>query len=130
VASVPLLWVVPLALYLCTFILAFSRLPSWWQRGMALALPLIALYLTALLVSDEALMTRTLAAHLLGLFVVGMVCHGQLASSRPAAARLTEFYLWVAVGGALGSAFNALLAPHLFSWVVEYPLTLVAAVLL
>jgi len=61
------------------------------------------------------------------LFVAGLVCHGQLAQLRPPAERLTEFYLWVALGGALGGAFNALLAPVLFSSVTEYPLAIAAA---
>jgi hypothetical protein len=59
-----------------------------------------------------------------------MVYHGELARSRPPAERLTEYYLWIAVGGALGSVFNALVAPHLFSWVMEYPLVLALAAFL
>jgi hypothetical protein len=64
------------------------------------------------------------------LFVAAMVCHGELARRRPPARRLTEYYLWLAFGGALGSCFNTLVAPQLFSWVVEYPLALSLAAFL
>src|SRR5262249_10574072 len=68
--------------------------------------------------------------HLLTFFVLSMVCHGELARSRPPADRLTEFFLWVGVGGVLGGVFNALVAPVIFSRPIEYPLVLVAACLL
>jgi hypothetical protein len=68
--------------------------------------------------------------HVLTFFVISIVCHGELASGRPSADRLTEFFLWVAVGGVLGGIFNALLAPMVFSRLIEYPLVLVAACLL
>src|ERR687883_368461 len=68
--------------------------------------------------------------HLLGFFVVAMVMHGELARDRPPARHLTEFYLWVAVGGMLGGVFNALIAPVVFNSVVEYPLAIILAGLL
>src|SRR5262249_15487498 len=71
-----------------------------------------------------------LGLHLFGLFGIGMVCHGELAQSRPAAEHLTEFYLWMATGGALGGLFTALVAPLIFSSITEYPLALVLASLL
>jgi len=71
-----------------------------------------------------------LALHLGCFFVAGMVCHGELARRRPPAARLTEFYLFLSVGGVLGGVFNALLAPLIFSGPWEYPLALVAACLM
>src|SRR5262249_30011859 len=64
------------------------------------------------------------------LFVAAMVCHGELARLRPSARWLTEYYLWIAVGGALGSSFNSLAAPVLFDWVAEYPLALTLAAFL
>src|SRR5208282_6566168 len=67
---------------------------------------------------------------LLALFAVAMVCHGEVARSRPATQHLTEYYLWVSVGGVLGGAFNALLAPVIFSTVVELPIALVLAAML
>jgi len=71
-----------------------------------------------------------LVMELTALFVVAMVCHGELARSRPAPRHLTEFYLWVSVGGVLGGAFNALLAPVIFRTVMEFPIALVLAALL
>ena len=63
-------------------------------------------------------------------FVAALVCHTQLADDRPSATHLAEYYLWIAIGGALGSVFNVLLAPILFSSIVEYPLAIVIACLL
>src|SRR6185436_4639462 len=68
--------------------------------------------------------------HLLAFFVVAMVCHGEIARDRPNPRHLTQFYLWISLGGVLGGVFNALLAPVIFSGVWEYPLTLVMAGLL
>ena len=68
--------------------------------------------------------------NLLTLFVAAMFCHGELALDRPPPSQLTEFYLWLGVGGVLGGLFNALLAPLIFPWVVEYPLGLLFACLL
>ena len=129
VASVPLMWIAPLALYLLSFIVAFARAtPAWVHRVMVVLLPLAL----ALQLANEGTMGlgTILATHLTTLFVAAMVCHGELARSRPPARRLTEYYLWIAVGGALGSCFNALVAPFLFSWVVEYPFALALAALL
>jgi hypothetical protein len=129
VASVPLMWIAPLALYLLSFIFAFARAtPAWVHRAMILALPLA---LVCQLASQETFRLGTmLAAHLTTLFVAAMVSHGELARCRPPSRWLTEYYLWIALGGALGSAFNALVAPLLFSWVVEYPLALALAAFL
>jgi hypothetical protein len=130
VAPIPLLWVVPLALYLITFIIAFApraRLPLQ-TFGKVLAVCAIALTLTLLAGATEPL-GLVLGIHLVTFFVAALVCHGRLAAERPAADQLTSFYLWMSVGGVLGGAFNALLAPMLFHRLgfVEYPLALVAA---
>src|SRR5207253_5912606 len=71
-----------------------------------------------------------LALHLVAVFVVALMCHGELARSRPAPERLTEFYLYISLGGVLGGAFNALVAPVVFSSVVEHEIALVGACLL
>ncbi len=133
VAAAPLLWVVPLILYLLTFILVFARRPPLRHATMVRVLPmlLIPLVITAAPgVSFTMALPLILALHLGCFFVVGMVCHGELARRRPPAARLTEFYLFLSVGGVLGGAFNALLAPLIFSGPWEYPLALVAACLM
>jgi spermidine synthase len=134
VAAIPLLWVLPLALYLLSFILVFAKPQPLFSRAMILAMPpLVLLLLFMMLSGTRAPFWRfwmTGVLHLVVLFVVAMVCHGELAKSRPATHRLTEFYLWMSLGGVLGGLFNALLAPLIFNTVAEYPLALVLACLL
>jgi SAM-dependent methyltransferase len=135
VVSAPLLWVVPLMLYLLTFILVFARRPPLRHAAMARVFPL--LLITVVIVGAPGLPQDlvqfpplTMAFHLGAFFAACMVCHGELARQRPPAARLTEFYFFLAAGGVLGGAFNALLAPLIFPGVWEYPLALIAACLL
>jgi hypothetical protein len=128
---VPLLWVIPLALYLLSFILTFAGLPRWVFWVTVGLLPVVLLGQALLAFATEGLpLWKQLGVHLGTLFVVAMVCHGELARRRPATRRLTEFYLWLAVGGVLGGVFNGLLAPLLFNSAAEFPLALVAAGLL
>ncbi len=130
VAAIPLLWVIPLALYLLSFILVFARWPEWLHNTLLLALPPLLLFLVFQMQSGMTPRIGVLVfLHLLVLFVVALVCHGELALSRPAPRYLTEFYLWLSVGGALGGLFNALLAPAIFRGVAEYELALVLACL-
>jgi hypothetical protein len=129
--AIPLLWVLPLGLYLLSFILVFAPLPDGVQRGMIALLPFAVLSLTFTMLSEIALgITWTIGIHLAAFFVVAMVCHGELARTRPAPAYLTEFYLLMSLGGVLGGLFNALLAPLVFKSVLEYPLLLAGACLL
>jgi len=130
VASVPLLWIVPLALYLTTFIVAFARTGQWSIRAANRILPFLATALLyVILCRATQPVTLLIALHLGFLFLAGVVCHGRLVSLRPPAEQLTGFYLALAIGGVLGSAFNALLAPHLFQTVAEYPLAIALACL-
>jgi hypothetical protein len=122
VAAVPLLWVVPLALYLVTFVLCFGKPDG--HRWAIFALPAVLVLQVWVMLGGTASIEMAIASSLVTLFVAAMVCHGELARSRPSAEHLTEFYLWLAAGGAIGSAFNALVAPLVFSWIVEYPLAL------
>jgi hypothetical protein len=132
VAAVPLLWILPLAIYLLTFVLAFSRRSPLPHRGMLRAMPHAALALTVLLcvAAYGRLPLPFMLFHLLVFFVLAMVCHGELARTRPPVENLTEFYLGIALGGVLGGALNALVAPVVFDTVAEYPLSLVLAVAL
>jgi hypothetical protein len=130
VAPVPLLWVIPLVIYLLTFILVFGGAATVLRRFLVFALPPVLLLQTGLLVSEETRLGLLFGVLLLTFFVVAMVCHGELGRSRPPARFLTEFYLWISAGGALGGLFNALVAPFVFSSVIEYPLVLVLAALL
>jgi spermidine synthase len=131
IAPIPLLWVVPLALYLLTFILVFAGRPLLPHPVMRRALPIVLLPLAIVICAQATQPIGLLIAlHLATFFVVAMLCHGELAAERPPPQHLTEFYLWMSAGGALGGMFNALLAPILFTTVVEYPLALVLACLL
>ena len=130
IAPVPLLWVLPLVAYLGSFVFAFAPRPdpSPLVRLARLTTPLLVVVLVHVVVTgaQRPLIALT-ALHVIVLFAVALVAHGELAGDRPHASRLTEFYLWVAVGGALGGAFNALLAPVVFPTLVEYPLAIALA---
>jgi hypothetical protein len=125
VAAVPLLWVVPLALYLLTFILAFARRPLAPVRPLSRILAILAVGLAVSLIvgAKRPAWTVTLL-HLATFFTGALLCHGRLAACRPHPSRLTEFYLLIAVGGVLGGMFNALAGPALFDSVAEYPIAL------
>jgi hypothetical protein len=131
IAAIPLLWVLPLGVYLVTFILAFSRAAWPRKRWSSVALAVLATCVVATFWAfTKPWAWLLIPLHLLTLFAVGMVGHGRLAAGRPATDRLTEFYLLIGLGGVLGGAFNALAAPVLFRSVLEYPLILLVACLL
>ncbi len=128
VAAVPLLWIVPLVVYLLTFVLVFSRRTIVPHGIVARVLPLWVLPLAWLIVFSTRLPVAILGPiHLVAFFVAAMVCHGELARRRPEGRYLTEFYLSMSLGGVLGGLFNALVAPLIFTSVLEYPLALVLA---
>ena len=128
---VPLLWVVPLSIYLLSFILQFSRGRANVRLWGRFLLPLFALPVVfSLAYGATQPLWFFVPGHLAFFFAACMVCHGQLANDRPSSQYVTEFYLWLSVGGALGGLFNALLAPLLFHRVIEYPLMIVLACLL
>jgi SAM-dependent methyltransferase len=128
IAAIPLFWVVPLALYLMTFMLVFAKKPPIPHRWMVRIFPLFAT-ITLLWIISEGSEPRWLVAfmHVSTAFVAFMVCHGELVAMRPPVARLTEFYLFMSLGGVLGGIVNALLAPAIFTSIFEYPLAIVAA---
>ena len=131
VAAIPLLWVAPLALYLLTFILVFARPAGAVHPWMVRLMPVAALLLLAkLLIGLRVPFLLDLALDLGGFFVLSMACHGELARLRPGPEYLTQYYLLMSLGGALGGLVNALVAPLAFNLVLEYPLALVAACLL
>lgn len=190
IAAIPLLWVLPLALYLLSFIIVFAkvshRAQAWivalealvvfcigmtrvhplvadssndmvhaifwtvalalfvgclailWLRdgqlnhkAMILALPLLLLLVIFMMLSEiKPGILDTIALHLLTLFVVAMVCHGELAHDRPAPEYLTEFFLLMSVGGVVGGLFNALIAPLIFNSLAEYKVAMIVACLL
>ncbi len=125
IAAIPLLWVVPLAIYLLTFTLVFGRRRIIPHRVWVELLPVALLPLVLVLVAraNEPL-ALVIPTHLVVFFVAAMVCHGELARDKPDPRHLTEFYLWLSAGGVVGGAFTALLAPIVFTNVLEYPLVL------
>ena len=131
IMAMPLLWVIPLAAYLISFILAFSPAGETHRRIAVFLAPI------ALLVAGGAgfLSLGTAAtfyglASILLLLIVATALHGSLAADRPPASSLTEFYLWMAAGGVVGGLFPALIAPQIFDWTYEHPILLLCAALL
>lgn len=123
IAPVPLFWLVPLGVYLGTFVLAFGGEQRWFFRAAAWVHPFLLLGVAAWLVLDDH-PGWALALHLAAYGVTAYVAHGQLARERPEPRRLTTFYLWLGVGGVLGGVFSAIVAPMLLSPRAEY-LTLI-----
>jgi hypothetical protein len=132
-SPIPLFWIIPLALYLLSFVFVFARWPVVWtdqpHRAMLLIQPVAIAILIAFLASHAASITAMIVINVLAFFVTTLVCHGELAKDRPGTKHLTEFYLWMSVGGMIGGMFNALLAPILFVYVLEFGLALWAACL-
>jgi hypothetical protein len=157
-SPIPLLWIIPLALYLLSFILVFANFPKSVRLG-AFTIPAgswtgmphtVVLFLQPILILLLCVMLQqSFASHLnflgwfsipgpvlhislamLAFFATALVCHGEMAKDRPEPRHLTEFYLWMSVGGMVGGIFNGLVAPLLFWGVAEFPLAIVLGVLL
>lgn len=128
VAATPLLWVIPLSIYLLTFVIVFARSG---RKVSAPAAVIHALLITALILAffwqSSLGFRRGYALHLTTFAFTALVLHGELAASRPSTRHLTEFYLWISLGGALGGAFTALVVPLIFKSTRDYTLMLVLA---
>lgn len=126
IVPLPMLWVIPLALYLLTFILVFANKQILPHSVMRRALPIVLLPLMIVICAQATQpLWMLVGLHLLAFFIITMVCHGELAADRPAPQQLTEFYLWLSIGGAIGGLFNALIAPFIFNTLAEYQWVLV-----
>jgi len=126
VAAIPLLWVLPLALYLLSFVLCFDA-SGWYRRW--LFLPLLAAGFAAICVSlfkSNPSIWTLIPLYSATLFAACMVCHGELARAKPDPRYLTGFYLMVALGGALGGIFVGLVAPNVFDELYELPIAMLA----
>ncbi|WP_199247730.1 spermidine synthase [[Phormidium] sp. ETS-05] len=134
-AAIPLLWAIPLGIYLLSFIVTFARTSRWPSRWFLLVLPLLftALIFLVLLQAMRPLWLF-LPLHLAGLFIAACIFHGELARRRPqlgaSGGNLTGFYLWMAFGGLLGGVFNAIVSPLIFPTLLEYPLIMVLSILI
>jgi hypothetical protein len=130
VAAAPLLWVLPLSLYLLTWVLVFQSRPLLPHKWMLMLQPLaIAGDVVLLAKGGEQNLLLTLGGHQLCFFVIAMACHGELGRTRPPAKYLTGFYVALSFGGMLGGLFAGLISPYAFSWVAEYPILLALAAL-
>ena len=129
VAPIPFLWVLPLGVYLLSFILCFER-EKVYHRGVFLPLLVIALDGAAYAIyanEGNPSIAWTIPTFVAALFISCMVCNGELARLKPDPRHLTSFYLMIALGGALGGVFVAIVAPHLFHTYLELPLSMVAS---
>jgi hypothetical protein len=124
VAPVPFLWVVPLSIYLLSFILCFDAPRYYHRRGFLIALPIAFIALDQVLAEVGMPVPLLVSVLCLALFVFCMVCHGELVRRRPPVRHLTLFYLMLSIGGALGGSFVGLLAPALFNAYFELPIGL------
>ncbi|MEH2483059.1 hypothetical protein V1282_006416 [Nitrobacteraceae bacterium AZCC 2146] len=130
IAAAPLLWVLPLSLYLLTWVLVFQSRPLLPHKWMLMAQPVaIAVVIVLLAIGGEQNLLLTLGGNLLCFFVIAMACHGELAHARPAATYLTGYYVALSFGGMVGGLFAGLIAPFTFSWIAEYPILIALAVL-
>ncbi len=130
--SLPLLWVIPLSLYLLTFIIAFSKKNIISYNVVLKLQPIVASVALALsAMGDISLTWISIPLHLISLAVIALMCHMRLANKRPLEnnEHLTNFYLMIAIGGALGGVVNAFIAPAIFNYLYEYPIILVLSTL-
>jgi hypothetical protein len=143
VVAVPFLWVLPLALYLFTFVLVFARRPlfasRWMLLGQTVFVALLAGWFGAPLnevvqnipgLRVDLGLVAAISLHVGAMFFTTLVCHSELAQRRPEAKHLTEYYLWMSLGGVVGGFLAAIVAPLVFHTVLEYPLALFAGLLL
>lgn len=130
IAAAPLLWVIPLSLYLLTWVLVFQRRPLIPHKLALLLQPFaVAAIVTLMLYTKRLGLFFNLTGHLVAFFIIALACHGELARTRPAPQHLTTFYVALSFGGMLGGLFAGLIAPYAFSWLAEYPILAVFAVL-
>ena len=129
-AAVPLFWVLPLAIYLLTFVIAFQSRPVVPHSLVVKVFPFVILALAGLMIIDPfSTIIELVVVHLTAFFVIALLCHGELARRRPAPKYLTAFYMRISAGGMIGGIAVGLIAPQVFNWVAEYPLLIALSVL-
>src|SRR5205085_3568123 len=115
IAAAPFMWVIPLALYLATFVIVFSNRPVLPHNWMVAIEPLFIVALVGVMVFEiRAYIFGILALNVVAVFVITLVCHGELARSRPDARYLTGFYMWMSAGGVIAGIFAGLIPPNIF----------------
>jgi spermidine synthase len=128
IAAVPFLWIVPLSLFLLTFILAFAQRRIFSVQLLSQATAILAVAVLCLIpLGHHIPVAAKLALHVGFFFIAALLCHSVLVDQRPSSGRLTAFYLWMSFGGVLGGVFASLLAPVLFTSIAEYPILVILA---
>ena len=127
IASAPFLWIIPLALYLLTFVIVFAKQPIVTPRQLARLFPWVILVALIAGFVLKLFVLVSIGLSLMCYFIIALFCHGRLVEARPDVSNLTEFYIWMSFGGVLGGVFNALIAPAIFPNVYEYLIILIAA---
>jgi hypothetical protein len=130
IAAAPFLWVVPLAIYLLTFVAVFRERPWIAHANVVRVVPFVVAPLAVSLIGGEKVFwLTTIALNLVVFALLTLMCHGELYARRPSPRRLTEFYLCTSFGGVIGGAFAGLLAPQIFNGNYEYPILIALALL-
>jgi len=126
IGSAPLLWVIPLALYLLTFIIAYARMPKLYRPILSNTAPVAVLLLIFIMSAKYEIISpfQMLGLHLFAYFMLALLMHTELAHDRPDPKYLTNYFLWISFGGVLGGLFNAIVAPFVFSQAYEYPIAI------
>lgn len=124
IASAPFLWVIPLALYLLTFVIVFAKRRIVTTQHLSKLFPAVILVAIAAGYVLKMYIILSVVLSLLSYFIIALLCHSRLVDERPDTSHLTEFYIWMSFGGVLGGVFNALIAPQIFSNVYEYLIVL------
>jgi len=127
IASAPFLWIIPLALYLLTFVIVFAKRPIVTPKQLAILFPWVILVALIAGFVLKLFVLVSIGLSLICYFIIALYCHGRLVEARPDVGNLTEFYIWMSFGGVLGGVFNALIAPAIFPNVYEYLIILIAA---
>ena len=130
IAAAPFLWVVPLAIYLLTFVAVFRDRPWIAHANVVRFVPFAVAPLAVSLIGGEKVFwVTTIALNLVAFALLTLMCHGELYARRPSPRRLTEFYLCTSFGGVIGGAFAGLVAPQIFNGNYEYPILIALALL-
>jgi len=129
-AAAPFLWVLPLSLYLLTFVAVFRERPWISHASVLRLLPYVLAPLSiSVLGGAKAYWLAIVLLHLAAFVLIALACHGEAYRRRPEPGRLTEFYLWTSFGGVIGGVFAGLVAPNIFNNIYEYPILIAATVL-
>lgn len=127
IASAPFLWIIPLALYLLTFVIVFAKQPIVTPKQLSKLFPWVILVALIAGFVLKLFVLVSIGLSLMCYFIIALFCHGRLVEARPDVSNLTEFYIWMSFGGVLGGVFNALIAPAIFPNVYEYLIILIVA---